>query len=105
MRLEDYDSEQRLTATVKESSLITPEGSEAEIRNIVLSVGDAADFGFSVGQSIGVVVPGPHEFGQSEHFRRNHGTTGPGLDWPPVIFILGNLNFLQQVKINERSFF
>ena len=82
MRLEDYDSEQRLTAKVKASSLITPEASGAEIRNIVLSVGDAADFGFSVGQSIGVVVPGPHEFGQSEHFRlytvANTGTNGSG---------------------------
>ncbi len=80
MRLEDYDSEQRLTVKVKESSLITPEGSDAEIRNIVLSVGDATDFGLSVGQSIGVVVPGPHMFGQSEHFRlytvANTGTNG-----------------------------
>ena len=80
MRLEDYDSEQRLTVKVKESSLITPEGSDAEIRNIVLSVGDATDFGLFVGQSIGVVVPGPHMFGQSEHFRlytvANTGTNG-----------------------------
>ena len=68
MRLDDYEAEQRYTATVSESSLITPENGEEEIRTIALDI-EAEDFGFDVGQSIGVVVPGPHEFGQAEHFR------------------------------------
>ena len=68
MRLEDYDIEKKYTATVKESARITPEEAEDEIRNIVLEV-DAKDFKFDIGQSIGVLVPGPHEFGHGDHFR------------------------------------
>ena len=68
MRLDDYETEKKYAATVRESVRITPEGSEVEIRNIVLDV-DGRDFGFDVGQNIGVVVPGPHEFGQDEHLR------------------------------------
>ena len=58
MRLEDYDIETKYTATVKETARITPEEAEDEIRNIVLEV-DAKDFKFDIGQSIGVLVPGP----------------------------------------------
>ena len=68
MRLEDYDVEQRHTATVKETRRITPAGTEEDIRALLLEI-DARDFHFDVGQSIGVVVPGPHEFGHDEHFR------------------------------------
>ena len=68
MRLEDYDLEKRYTATVKETASITPESSEDEIRNIVLNV-DKKDFSFDVGQCVGVLVPGPHPFGQKDHFR------------------------------------
>ena len=67
MRLDDYDFEQTFTATVKETSRITPDESD-EIRNIVLEVGDKG-FKFDVGQNIGVLVPGPHEFGQGDHLR------------------------------------
>jgi ferredoxin--NADP+ reductase len=68
MRLDDYDIETKYTATVKETARITPEESEDEIRNIVLEV-DGKDFKFDIGQSIGVLVPGPHEFGHGDHFR------------------------------------
>jgi ferredoxin--NADP+ reductase len=68
MRLDDYDIDNRYTATVKESLRITPEESEDEIRNIVLNV-DKKDFTFDVGQCVGVLVPGPHPFGQRDHFR------------------------------------
>jgi ferredoxin--NADP+ reductase len=48
-------------AFIKDSRRITPERSE-EVRHITLQVADPA-FQFVEGQSIGVVVPGPHPFG------------------------------------------
>ena len=68
MKLADYSSDQRLTATVNQSVRITPQESDAEIRNITLDV-EGGGLATTIGQSIGVVVPGPHEFGHSEHFR------------------------------------
>lgn len=55
-------------ATIKDSRRITPEGAE-EVRHITLQVVDPA-FQFVEGQSIGVVVPGPHPFGNPYHVRR-----------------------------------
>ena len=68
MRLEDYATDEKYAAKVKRSARITPPEAEVEIRNIALEIEDR-DFAFDVGQNIGVVVPGPHEFGQDEHFR------------------------------------
>ena len=68
MRLDDYDKHERFTATVVSSERITPEEAEVEIREIVLEV-DRADFAYAPGQSIGVLVPGPHELGHEIHFR------------------------------------
>ncbi len=45
-------------AVVKESKRITPDNA-AEVRHLVLQVQDPA-FQYIEGQSIGVVVPGPH---------------------------------------------
>jgi hypothetical protein len=42
---------------------------------------------------------------QSDHLRRDHGTTRPGLDGSFVVFLNGDLHFLHQVKIDERAFF
>jgi ferredoxin--NADP+ reductase len=55
-------------AFIKDSRRITPERSE-EVRHITLQVVDPA-FQFVEGQSIGVVVPGPHPFGNPYHVRR-----------------------------------
>jgi ferredoxin--NADP+ reductase len=55
-------------AFIKESRRITPERSE-EVRHIILQVADPA-FQFVEGQSIGVLVPGPHPFGNPYHVRR-----------------------------------
>lgn len=55
-------------ASIKESRRVTPEASE-EVRHITLQVLDPA-FQFVEGQSIGVVVPGPHPFGNPYHLRR-----------------------------------
>lgn len=55
-------------AVIKASQRITPETTD-EVRHITLEVLDPA-FQFVEGQSIGVLVPGPHEFGNELHVRR-----------------------------------
>jgi ferredoxin--NADP+ reductase len=68
MRLQDFDTSRRLSAKVASSTRITPADSETEIRHIDLSVDDF-DFSYRVGQSIGVLVPGPHEFSEKQYLR------------------------------------
>ena len=85
MRLKDYDTTNQMSATVVSSTLLTPEDSETEIRNIDLAVDDI-DFTYQVGQSVGVLVPGPHEFGQKEYLRLYSIAGGrTGDDFKPVI--------------------
>lgn len=55
-------------AVVRVSDRITPSSTD-EVRRITLYIDDPA-FRFSEGQSIGVVVPGPHPFGNKYHLRR-----------------------------------
>jgi ferredoxin--NADP+ reductase len=66
-RLEDYDTSNQFVGTVKESTRITPEDAE-EVRDIILEV-DNSNLELEPGQSVGVLVSGPHEFGHKEHFR------------------------------------
>jgi ferredoxin--NADP+ reductase len=74
-----------MSAAVVSSTRLTPHGSEAEIRNIDLAV-DSIDFEYQVGQSVGVMVPGPHEFGQEEYLRLYSIAGGrTGDDFKPVI--------------------
>lgn len=55
-------------AVIRSSIRITPDDSE-EVREIVLHVSDPS-FRFQSGQSIGVLVPGPHALGNQFHHRR-----------------------------------
>jgi len=64
MRLEDYPKEPRYSATILSTEPITDEGADAEVRELVLEV-DRPEFNFEIGQSIGVLVEGPKEFGGS----------------------------------------
>ena len=64
MRLEDYPTEPRYDAKVLSTERITDEGADAEVRELVLEV-DRDEFNFEIGQSIGVLVEGPKEFGTS----------------------------------------
>lgn len=57
-----------VVAEVVESRRITPETTD-EVRHIVLRVNEPS-FRYREGQSIGVVVPGPHAFGNKYHMRR-----------------------------------
>jgi ferredoxin--NADP+ reductase len=68
MRLEDYPTDPRYTATVLNTERITDESADAEVRELVLEV-DRHEFNFDIGQSIGVLVEGPKEFGGSLHQR------------------------------------
>ncbi len=68
MRLEDYDTSERYTATVLMSERITSEQSEDEVRELELEF-DRRDSTFEVGQSVGVLAPGDPAFGEHEHLR------------------------------------
>ncbi|MCU7916727.1 MAG: oxidoreductase [Candidatus Thiodiazotropha sp. (ex Epidulcina cf. delphinae)] len=50
------------------STRITPTSTD-EVRHLVLQIDEPA-FRFATGQSIGVLVPGPHAFGNEYHHRR-----------------------------------
>ncbi len=68
MKLDDYSKENQFDATVVSTERITAESSDAEVRELVLEI-EGADFDYSIGQSIGVVIHGPHELGHDTHFR------------------------------------
>ena len=85
MRLNDYDTTNQVSASVVSSTRITPDDSKTELRHIDLAV-NSSDLSYEVGQSVGVLVPGPHEFGQKEYLRLYSivgGSTGE--DGKPVI--------------------
>jgi ferredoxin--NADP+ reductase len=67
MRLSDYDVNHPYTATLVSTERITPLGWEAEVRHLVLRLD--VPFDYVEGQSIGVLAPGPHEFGNTHHLR------------------------------------
>ncbi len=68
MRLEDYPTEPSFTARILSSEKLTEEGSDVEVRELVMEV-ENHHFNFEIGQSIGVLVQGPKEFGPSVHLR------------------------------------
>ncbi len=68
MHLSDYDTTQRYTAIVKQTSRITAQDSPEEVDELILEI-DADNFKFRVGQCVGVLVAGPHEAGHEFHFR------------------------------------
>ena len=65
--LKDFDTSNKQMATVIESQRITPENCP-EVRSIKLQLSDAK-FSWHEGQNIGIIVPGPHDFGHQQHFR------------------------------------
>ena len=66
-RLEDYEKEKQFTATIVKTTRITPYDT-TEVRDIIVEV-DNGNLEFEAGQSVGVIVPGPHPFGNKYHFR------------------------------------
>ncbi len=67
MKLTEYDISHPYTATVISNERITSPDTD-EVRHIVLGIPDAT-FSHVEGQSIGVLVPGPHAFGNEHHMR------------------------------------
>lgn len=67
MKLTEYDISHPYEATVVSNQRITPSSTD-EVRHIVLGIPDAT-FHHVEGQSIGVLVPGPHQFGNEHHLR------------------------------------
>lgn len=67
MKLTEYDISHPHEAVVARTERITSEDT-AEVRHITLNISDAT-FNYLEGQSIGVLVPGPHSFGNTHHMR------------------------------------
>lgn len=68
MNLHEFDITRRYPATLVSSERITPENWEAEVRHLVLKLPEGA-INYLEGQSIGVLPPGPREFGNPYHLR------------------------------------
>ena len=68
MRLADYPVEPRYPATLLRSERLTDESSAEEVRELIIEI-DAGRSVYEVGQTVGVFIPGPHEFGQKFHHR------------------------------------
>lgn len=65
--LNDYDISKTWNAEVKSSQRITSEQAD-EVRSLLLHISDGG-FSYQVGQSVGVLIPGPHPFGNTRHLR------------------------------------
>ncbi len=68
MRLDQYDFDQTYHAKLLASERISAEDTD-EVRELLLEV-DHSAFDYKIGQSLGVVIEGPHdEIGHPRHFR------------------------------------
>ena len=81
MRLEDYPRSPSYVAKILSSEPLTEQGADVEVRELVMEVEDH-DFNFELGQSIGVLVQGPREFGRPEHLRLYTVADLPSADGP-----------------------
>lgn len=68
MKIEELDLGRRWSARLVGSFALTPPGAHEEVRELVLEVLEPG-FEFQVGQSVAVLVAGPHDFGQQQHVR------------------------------------
>ena len=103
MQLQDYPTEPRYAATVLSSEPITEEGASDEVREIVLEV-DQHDFDFEVGQSIGVLVKGPQDFGGSVHHRLYTIADTPlprSIGKPEVTIVVRRCNYIDDYSGEE----
>jgi len=103
MRLEDYPKDPRFDATVLKSEPIVPEDADVEIRELVLEV-DRPEFHFDVGQSIGVLVEGPKEFGASVHHRLYTVADTPSADSeskPEITIVVKRCNYIDDYSGEE----
>lgn len=87
-------------AVLKLSQRITPDTAE-EVRHLTLDVLDPG-FQFVAGQSVGVVVPGPHPFGNPYHLRRYSIANAQGSDAGVTLDILVRRCFYLDEVSGER---
>ena len=87
-RIDEYDISQQYGARVMENTRITPPEAEDDVRDILLQI-EQPGLQFEAGQSIGVLVPGPHPFGHKHHLRLYTvaNDTSPAPDARPLINI------------------
>ena len=69
MNLREYDISKPFSAALVSSERITDPEAPAEVRHLVFEMAPRQKFEFTEGQSLGVIVPGPHDFGQPNHMR------------------------------------
>ena len=69
MNLREFDITKQFSAALVSSERITEPDSEAEVRHLVFEMPPHQKFEFVEGQSLAVLVPGPHEFGNRLHMR------------------------------------
>ena len=101
MRLEDYPTEPQFSSTVKSSEEITEEGSDIEVRELILAV-DKKPFDFQIGQSIGVLVQGSGEFGKSVHHRLyTVADTPTDADKPEITIVVRRCNYIDDYSGEE----
>ncbi len=103
MRLEDYPTEPRFSATVLKSEPINEEGADVEVRELVLEV-DRPEFHFDIGQSIGVLTEGPKEFGGSMHHRLYTVADTPpaeGKGKPEITIVVRRCNYIDDYSGEE----
>jgi ferredoxin--NADP+ reductase len=68
MNLYEYDFSNLRLATLLAAERITPPDDPVEVKHLILEVPDDR-LDYVEGQSIAVLVPGPHDFGKPYHFR------------------------------------
>jgi ferredoxin--NADP+ reductase len=69
MNLREFNVNTPFSAALVSSERITEPGSDAEVRHLVFEMPPNQKFEFVEGQSLAVLVPGPHEFGNPYHMR------------------------------------
>jgi len=69
MNLREFDISKPFSAALVSSERITSPESDAEVRHLVFEMPPNQKFEFVEGQSLAVIVPGPHEFGNRNHVR------------------------------------
>ncbi len=69
MKIEELELGQRWPARLVENNRLTPPDAREEVHELVLEVKEDPAREFRAGQSIAVLVAGPHDFGQRRHIR------------------------------------
>ena len=83
MKIEELELGQRWPAQLVENNRLTPPDAREEVHELVLEVREEPEREFRAGESIAVLVAGPHDFGQRRHIRlytvaKTPAEVGPG---------------------------